>query len=232
MAVLLYDLCGRNPDLRFSPYCWRAKMAVAHKELAFESAPTPFTAIATAADGLSRTVPVIDDGGRIVADSFDIALYLETAYPDGPPLFAGEASIAAARFLQAWAFQALHGTIVRMILCEIHDILGDADQTYFRRSREARFGSTLEEHQTGVEANAEALQTALEPLRRVLARHAWLGGAQPAFCDYIPFGTLMWLRTIHGRLPLAPDDDVLSWFERCLDLHGGLARSAPQARLA
>ena len=36
----------------------------------------------------------------------------------------------------------------------------------------------------------------------------------------------MWLATIHGSLPLLPDDGVRSWFERCLDLHDGLARNA------
>ena len=231
MAVLLYDLCGRNSDLRFSPYCWRAKMALAHKGLEFTTVPTPFGRIAEVEGGASKTVPVINDGGRVVADSFDIALYLDEAYPDRPPLFSDEASLAAARFLQAWAFQALHGIVVRMILRDIHDVLGEADQAYFRSSRQARFGCALEDYQTGVPANAEALGTALEPLRRVLARHAWLGGSAPAFSDYIPFGTLMWLRTIHGHLPLA-EDEVLSWFERCLDLYGGLGRNGVVARAA
>ena len=31
MALRLYDLCGEDRALRFSPYCWRAKMALAPK---------------------------------------------------------------------------------------------------------------------------------------------------------------------------------------------------------
>ena len=33
MAITLYDLCGRDERLRFSPYCWRVRMALAHKGL-------------------------------------------------------------------------------------------------------------------------------------------------------------------------------------------------------
>jgi glutathione S-transferase len=232
MAIILYDLCGRDPDLRFSPHCWRAKMALAHKGLTFETVPTPFTQVPQIESGVSKTVPVINDSGKVVHDSFDIALYLDTAYPDAPTLFGDEAAVAAARFLESWAFSSVHSIIMRMMVKDIHDSIAPADQAYFRPSREARLGRALEEHQTGVEANAEAFRAALEPARRTLARHAWLGGASPRFADYILFGSLMWLRSIQGRLPLLPDDAVLSWFERCLDLHGGLARGAPTARAA
>ena len=232
MGIILYDLCGRDPDLRFSPYCWRAKMALAHKGLDFRTAATPFTAIPAVENGVSKTVPVINDGGRIVSDSFEIALYLDRNYPSAPTLFSGDGAVASAHFLQAWAFQALHSVIVRMILVAIHAELGDEDQHYFRSSREARFGTRLEDHETGSEANRGALLSALEPVRRTLGHHPWLAGAEPAFADYIVFGTLMWLRVIAGFLPLPDDDPVASWFERCLDLHGGIARSAYVARAA
>ena len=35
MAITLYDLAGADEHRRFSPYCWRTKMALAHKGLAF-----------------------------------------------------------------------------------------------------------------------------------------------------------------------------------------------------
>ena len=232
MTVILYDLCGRDPALRFSPYCWRAKMALAHKGLHFETVAVPFTQVAAVEGGASKTVPVINDNGQVVTDSFEIALYLDRAYPDRPVLFPDRSAIAAAHFLQAWAFQSVHSVVTRMILKSIHSQLGDTDGDYFRRSREARFSASLEAYQTGVDANAEALRGALEPVRRTLAHHPWLGGPAPTFADYIVFGTLMWLRTINGTLPLPREDEVSSWFERCLDLHGGIARSAPVAEAA
>ena len=232
MAILLYDLCGRDPDLRFSPYCWRAKMALAHKGLPFETIATPFTAVGTVEGGVSKTVPVINDEGVVVYDSFDIALYLDRIYLDGSALFGSEAAVAAARFLEGWAFLTLHPIAMRMMVKDIHELLAEPDQDYFRTSREARIGRRLEEHQTGVDANKDALAAALEPVRRTLARHDWLGGSAPSFSDYIAFGTLMWIRTVLGRLPLLPNDAVLSWFERCLDLHGGLGRRAALATAA
>jgi glutathione S-transferase len=226
MAIILYDLCGRDAGLRFSPYCWRAKMALAHKGLAYGTIPTPFTEISAVENGVSKTVPVINDAGTIVHDSFDIALYLDAAHADRPPLFGDDAVVAAYRLIEGWVFTSLHPIMMRMMVKGIFDVLGDADQAYFRRSREARLGRSLEDHQTGVEANVEALRSALEPARRTLARFDWLGGATPRFADYILFGSLMWLNVIVGSLPLSPDDHIARWFERCRDLHGGHARSA------
>ena len=231
MTIRLYDLCGRDPELRFSPYCWRAKLALAHKGLAFETVATPFTAVPKI-DGVSKTVPVLDDDGRIVRDSFDIALHLEAEYRHRPPLFGHDGVLAAARFLEAWTMDSLHAMVSRMIAKDIHDVLDDPDQAYFRGSREARYGSTLEAYTQGVEAHAESFGKALGPVRRTLARHEWLGGSAPLFTDHIVLGSLLWLYAIDGRLPRQRDDAVMSWFERGLDLYGGLCRRAKVARAA
>ncbi|HXJ10454.1 MAG TPA: glutathione S-transferase N-terminal domain-containing protein, partial [Burkholderiales bacterium] len=41
--IKLYDLAAAEDDRRFSPYCWRAKMALKHKGLEFETIPWRFT---------------------------------------------------------------------------------------------------------------------------------------------------------------------------------------------
>ena len=43
MALRLYDLAGADPDRCFSPYCWRTKLALAHKGLVAETVPWRFT---------------------------------------------------------------------------------------------------------------------------------------------------------------------------------------------
>ncbi len=60
----LYDLAGAEPDRRFSPYCWRIKMALAHKGLEFETIPWRFTDkdIDVAPAGKAGRVPVLVDG--------------------------------------------------------------------------------------------------------------------------------------------------------------------------
>ena len=89
MTILLYELVGQDSSRPFSPHCWKAAMALAHKGLDFGACRRlspmsqrskavcrkPFRSSATAT--------------RFVADSFAIALYLDEAYPDRPTLFGG-----------------------------------------------------------------------------------------------------------------------------------------------
>src|SRR4026209_1626590 len=82
MTIILYDLCARDAGRPFSPHCWKAKMALAHKGLEFDTVPTPFTSVPRVEGGAAKIVPVIRDGDKVVADSFEIALYLEDTYPD------------------------------------------------------------------------------------------------------------------------------------------------------
>ena len=36
-ALQMYDLAGRDDNLRFSPFCWRSRFAIAHKRLRLEA---------------------------------------------------------------------------------------------------------------------------------------------------------------------------------------------------
>ena len=102
MAITLYELVGRD-DLRFSPYCWRTRFALAHKGLAFATVPVRFGDKQAIAFSGQERVPVLRDGDRIVHDSWTIACYLDEAYPDRPPLFASRAERAMARLINSWA---------------------------------------------------------------------------------------------------------------------------------
>jgi len=226
MTIILYDLCGAS-DIRLSPYCWRTKMALAHKGLSFESRPTPFTEIPSIADGQQKTVPVIEDDGRVIRDSFDIAVYLDDVYADRPSLFGGPGGQGAARFVENWVKVSVIPALAGLIVADVHAILQDIDSAYFRESREKRFGRALEDIQAGREDRVDAFRATLEPLRQTLATQPFIGGAEASFCDYIVFGTLQWARVSSALKLLADDDPVAAWFERCLDLHGGVGRAAP-----
>mgnify|MGYP003351918129 CR=1 FL=1 len=92
MVMTVYDLAGAEDGRRFSPYCWRIKMALAHKGLTAESIPWRFTEKERLAFSGQALVPVIEDGARVVSDSWTIAQYLDEAYP-AHPLFAGQPAI-------------------------------------------------------------------------------------------------------------------------------------------
>ena len=225
MSIVLYDLAAADGRC-FSPNCWRSAMALSHKGLAWESRKTLFTEIASIGGG-NRTVPVIDDAGTLVGDSWAIAEHLETRYPDRPSLFGGKTGRALSLFVQNWTITNLHAPIFRMIVADIHDHLAPADKGYFRESREQRLGRELEEVQAERDAALPGFQAALAPLRLTLQSQPFLGGERPCYADYLPFGALQWARMTSPFRLLADDDPVLAWFGRCLDLYDGLGRSAP-----
>ncbi len=222
--ITLYDLVGRD-DRRFSPHCWRTKMALGHKGLEFETRPTRFTEIPAICGGGQKTVPVLEDDGATIADSWAIANYLEETYPDRPSLFAGHVPLTL--FVQSWAASRLHPALIGLIVHDIYEHLDPADRDYFRDTREKRFEKSLEAMQEGREERLPAFRAALDPLRHTLHAHDFLGGEKPLYADYLVFGSLQWARTISPFRLLDEDDPVRDWFERCLDLHGGLGRAAP-----
>ena len=221
----MHDLAGADPDLRFSPYCWRIRFALAHKGLPVETVPWRFTDKASIAFSGQERVPVIRDGARVVSDSWAIAEYLEETCPM-PALFGGTIGHAHALFINAWADSVLLGGIARFIVRDILDVIDAKDQAYFRSSREARFGMTLEQVQAGRDNRLAAFRDSLLPIRLVLRRQPWLGGPAPSYADHIVVGTLMWPRC-SSRFPLlAEDDPVAEWFGRMLDQYGGLGHAA------
>lgn len=224
----MHDLAGADPDLRFSPYCWRIRFALAHKGLPVETIPWRFTDREAIAFSGQARVPVIRDEDTVVYDSWSIAEYLEAHYP-APTLFGGATGRAHALFVNAWADSVLLGGIARFIVRDLLDIIDPKDVAYFRSSREARFGTTLEAVQAGREDRLPAFRESLTPVRLVLRRQDWLGGAAPSYADHIVAGTLMWPHCA-SRFPLLePNDAVAGWFSRMLDLYGGLGRSARTA---
>ncbi|MBZ9840854.1 glutathione S-transferase family protein [Mesorhizobium sp. CA5] len=229
MTILLYDLVGHDVARPFSPHCWKTKMALAHKGLAATNVPTRFLEVPKVEAGVSRTVPVIRDGERVVADSFAIALYLDEAYPERPTLFSGEGGKAMARFIERWSQLTIHPYIATVALTDLHAMQDEPNAAYFRENREQRYGKRLEDIVANRDAGLPAFRAALEPLRSTLAYQPFIGGEAPLFADYIVFGALQWGR-IASRFRLLDDgDSIARWFERCLDLHGGLGRQVAAA---
>jgi glutathione S-transferase len=227
MAITMYDLAGAEAERRFSPFCWRARMALAHKGLEVETVPWRFTEKGKLPAPNDGRVPVIVDGGTVVHDSSAIADYLEERYADRPSLFPGEAARGLTKFVQNWTDTVLHMGLIRLVVLDIWKHIRPEDQAYFRSSREPRFGAPLEEVVKDREARLPAFRASLDPLRRTVERQAFVSGAAPAYADYVVFGAFQWARAISDFELLASDDPVRAWRGRMLDLHGGLARKAP-----
>jgi glutathione S-transferase len=227
MAIRMYDLAGAEPNRRFSPYCWRIRMALAHKRLPVETIPWRYCDKPAIAHSGQDRVPVIEDGDRVVADSWAIANYLEDAYPDRPSLFGGAAARGVARFINGWADTVQNAAISTFVVNDVVRHLDPRDQDYFERSRTQRFGMTLEQYCANRERRIGGFRQTLEPLRHTLRSQPFLGGAAALYPDYIVFGGFQWARTISDFALLEADDPIASWRERMLDLFDGLARKNP-----
>jgi len=225
-TIKLWDLAAAEEDRRFSPYCWRVKMALKHKGLGWEEIPWRFTDKDAIAFSGQKLVPVIDDGGKCLYDSWTIANYLDDAYPDRPMLFSGEEARTLSYFFKFWTERNVHSAVFRVIVLDVFARLHDKDKAYFRESREKRFGMTLEQFGADATAAIASLNEALEPLRPVLSDIPFVSGRSPGFADYILFGPFQWARATSPTHLLKPGDPVHAWRERILDLFGGYARSA------
>jgi len=225
----LFELCGADRDLRFSPFVWRSRLALAHKELEAEGVPTRFLEKEPYAPSGSQTVPVLEDAGRWVSDSWAIACYLEDAYPERASLFGSAIGRGEARFINLWADTTIARQMFPMYGADILAVLDESDQAYFRESREERLGCKLEAARDQREQRREQFQKSLAPLRAMLGEQPYICGESPAYADYCAFSPFIWAYCVSDFDALAGEDTVAAWRTRMFDRFAGMARNVKRA---
>jgi glutathione S-transferase len=226
--IALYELKGKN-DRRYSLFSWRARLALRHKGLDFETRPVLLSDKKTIEFSGGKTVPVLKDEDTVVRDSWKIAEYLENRYQDAPPLFGGEIGRGVTQAFNTWADRALVPAMLQVIAADIHERVDALDENYFRQTMEKVLRMTLEETHAKRDAAVLQLGKALEPLQAAFKRQAFMAGAAPAYADYILFSVFQWARVMSPQELLAPEDPLCQWRERMLDLYDGFARNVPTA---
>ena len=71
MSLKLFELVGTDASRPFSPFCWRTRMALAHKGLSAETIPWCFTDRQAIAPHGSEKVPVLLDDDTAVVEFLD-----------------------------------------------------------------------------------------------------------------------------------------------------------------
>jgi glutathione S-transferase len=223
--IILYELGAAN-GRRYSQFSWRTKMALAHKGLAFDTVPVRVSDKAAIAFSDQDKVPILKDGDIVVSDSWKIAEYLESAYPDRPSLFGGEIGHGLTRFVNMLTDRLLIGKIVPTLMLDVLDLI-DAEDTAHLRKLEKLFKKSLEELAAQREQSVIEFRRTLDPLRVTLRTQPFLCGAAPAYADYVVFSMFQWARIVSKTELLEAADAMIAWRERMLALFGGLARREP-----
>ena len=226
--IALYELKGKS-DRRYSLFSWRARMALRHKGLDFESIPVRLSDKAAIEFSGGKTVPVIKDEDTVVRDSWKIAEYLESRYHGAPPLFGGDIGRGVTQAFNTWTDRAVVPAMLPVIAADIHERVDAADESYFRQTMERVLKTTLEQSRARRDAAVLQLGRVLAPMQEALKRQAFMAGAKPAYADYILFSVFQWARVMSPQELLGPEDPLCQWRERMLDLFGGFARNVQTA---
>jgi glutathione S-transferase len=194
MSLIMYERIGhegRHP----SPFSWRIRYALAHEGVEPEFRHVRFADVETIR-GLSgqHFVPIITDGDWVVHDSWNIACYLEDRFPDRPSLFGGSVGRGVARLVNHWADNTLGVAIRRLIAAQFVVCLDPGDRAYYRSSREAAFGCTLEEYCADRPRWLAEFAAVTAPLERTLQEQPYIAGAAPAYADYVVFSMFQYAR--------------------------------------
>ena len=225
MTIKLYDLLG-DEDRRYSQYCWRTKLALKHKNLDFELIPLILTDKEPIAFAGASSVPVLVDGDVVKTDSWDIAEYLDDAYPDAPSLLGGSVGAGVTRVVNSWCDRAVNVALGPLIARDILDATHPDDRDYLRGSLEKLYKKTLEEVQEGREDRVKNFYRTLDPIRTAFRKgQKFISGDAPAYADYVVFSQFQWARVVSPYQLLTDDDPVYAWRERMLDLYNGYARN-------
>lgn len=165
MGLRLYELAAGNEAIRFSPYCWRIRLALMHKDLEFERVACRLSDKELIAFSGQSQLPVLVHDGHVVNGSWEIATYLERCFPDRPSLFGNNTQASFSRFHCEWVNEVIHPLIFRLVARDVHECLLPQDRSYFRTSREAVIGTSLEAFCADPAAHVAKLRSALAPAR-------------------------------------------------------------------
>jgi glutathione S-transferase len=219
----LWELGGRD-DCRFSTFSWRTRLALHHKGLSFAVHPVAVSDKAAIGFSGQGKVPILKHDGRVIPDSWAIALYLEKEFPERPTLFGGEIGQTLTHVFNVWADRELIPALIPFLMRDVLDCVGEADGAHLRVQIESAMKKTLEDLSAGREQAVQAFRRKLQPVRKALETRNFLGGAAPTYADYVLFGLLQWARVISPAEVLEDGDAVAAWFERVLDLYDGVGR--------
>ncbi|KAG0215425.1 hypothetical protein BGX28_010130 [Mortierella sp. GBA30] len=218
VTLRLFELVdGKTRTISFSPAVWRAKFALHHKNVKYESVPLtfleiPLTITKACPNVPTPTVPTLQlDDGQGLPDSFAIAEYLEEKYPDRPLLFgATESEKNLQRFFELYVQRKLHPAIQRMVFQPMYEMQDSENAHYFRTSREKSSGRPHQEIGGDRTENLRELKENLGLIHTALHSGEWILGTNPGWADFVLASSFMWFSSC---APIDFKEGVLEAFD-------------------
>ena len=226
MTLTMYERIGHD-GRRPSPFSWRIRYALAHKGVEPEFRHVRFADVETirALSG-QHFVPIVTDGDRVIHDSWNIACHLEDRFPEAPSLFPGGGR-AVVRLVNHWADNTLGTAIRRLIAADFIQCLDAGDRAYYRSTREAVFGCTLEEYCADRPRWLADFAAVTAPLERTLTEQPYIAGAMAGYADYIVFSMFQYARLGCPDEFLAECSALRRWRDGLVQAFGGLGARHP-----
>lgn len=131
------------------------------------------------------------------------------------------------RLVNHWADQTLGAAIRRLIAAAFIQCLDAGDRAYYRSSREATFGCSLEEYCADRPRWLAEFAAIAAPLERSLAERPYVAGAAPGYADYIVFSMFQYARLGCPEDFLAEGTALRRWRDALTGMFGGLGGRYP-----
>ncbi|KJE97733.1 hypothetical protein CAOG_07837 [Capsaspora owczarzaki ATCC 30864] len=232
MTIEFYELVAQD-GRAFSPLCWPARLALAHKDIHPNVIACRFSEVdAKIAFTGQNVLPVLVDGADTVLDAWTIAEHLDTKYPNsglGLLFPTSEAKETARRFNQH--IQANNSCILHVIASDIARLQSDEDRAVFIQKRARHWNNLSVEEFTSQHrsnpASRPAINAFLQPFRDQLGSKKFMLGDAPTYADYLVASQFIWACTVSPYILIGEDDVLFQWRERVFDLFGDLVRNNP-----
>ncbi|KAG8220972.1 hypothetical protein J3R82DRAFT_2477 [Butyriboletus roseoflavus] len=155
--IIFYDIPSKLGVNAWSPNTWKTRYALNIKGVPYKTEWVEYPDIESLAkkigapatgtkdDGTpAYTLPIINDPntGKVIADSFLIAEYLDATYPNGNTLFPSGTKPLVEAF-ESSVVGAIGGILPLQLAISCF-ILNPPSEKYFRATREAKFGQKIE----------------------------------------------------------------------------------------
>ncbi|KAJ7136014.1 hypothetical protein C8R44DRAFT_729533 [Mycena epipterygia] len=223
--IVFYDIASAPPVTTYTVNTWKTRYALNFKRVHYRTEWVAFPDVASVRKKLGvapvaklrdgsalHTLPIIQDPAtdQFVGDSFDIAIYLDKTYTDGPSLLPPSTTV-----LQAGFNEHVNATISRFFSLFVHGMpfspeTAEASKaTFCARAGKERWEDLAVEGEERART-LEAFKAALGDLAKWYSRTdgPFMEGENPLYADFIIGG---WLAFISITLPVKEWEDVQTW---------------------